>query len=167
LTGTIRGLNDFPADDIPFVPVVFYMFRVMAGLGFLMVGAGIASLILRWRGNLYRARWFLWSMVGMGPSGLIAMIAGWMVTEIGRQPYVVYGLMRTTEAVSPNGLPTVATSLAAISVVYVVFYAVGIVYLLRVGGKPPLEGEAGPNPDLMDRIQKAGSARAIKGTPIA
>jgi cytochrome d ubiquinol oxidase subunit I len=167
LTGTIKGLSDFPSGDVPFVPVVFYTFRLMAGLGFLMVGAGLTSLILRWRGTLYRSRWFLWSMVAMGPSGLIAMIAGWMVTEVGRQPYVVYGLMRTTEAVSPTSFPRMVTSFTAISILYVIFYTIGIIYLLRIGGKPPREGEYGPNPDLINRIEKAGLERAFKETPVA
>jgi cytochrome d ubiquinol oxidase subunit I len=167
LTGTIKGLNDFPNSDIPYVPIVFFMFRVMAGIGFLMVGVGIMSLVLRWRGSLYQARWFHWSTIAMGPSGLIAMLAGWMVTEVGRQPYVVYGMMRTTEAVSPTPLPSMAISFVTITALYLAFYAIGIVYLLRIAGKPPQEGEAGPDPDLLERTEKPGAGLRIDGTPVA
>lgn len=149
--GTIKGLTQFPPQDIPYVPLVFFAFRIMVGLGVLMAGLGIASLVVRWRGRLYAARWLQWAMVGMAPAGFMAIIAGWTVTEAGRQPYTVYGLFRTSQSNSPIALPGVATSAAAIVLVYLVVFGIGLAYMLRSMAKPPRRGEEGPDPDLATR----------------
>ena len=91
LSGTIAALDEFPPQDIPPVPVVFFAFRFMVGLGLLMVGQGLTSLVLRWRQRLYAARWMLRGCVLMAPAGFLAMLSGWVVTEVGRQPFTVYG----------------------------------------------------------------------------
>ena len=126
------------------LPLVFWSFRVMVGLGLLMIVLGLASLWLRWKGRLYEATWFQRFAVAMGPSGLIAVTAGWTVTETGRQPFTVYGLLRTADSVSPVAAPAVAASLAAFAVVYLVVFGAGIWYLLHLFNQTPHVHEAGP-----------------------
>ncbi len=143
LDGTVKGLKSWPREDWPRVPIVFWSFRVMVGLGLLMIATGIVSLWLRWRGKLYDtplfARWCLY----MGPSGFIALLAGWFVTETGRQPYTVYGLLRTADSVSPIGSPGVAFSLIAFVAVYLVVFGAGVWYLLRLMRADPETASAG------------------------
>ena len=115
----------------------------MVGIGLLMIALGLASLILRWRGHLFDTQWLLRWAVAMGPSGLIAVTAGWIVTEAGRQPFTVYGLLRTADSVAPIGQPGVAASLAVFIVVYFVVFGSGIWYLFRLFGQPPHPHEAG------------------------
>lgn len=144
LDGEVRGLKDMPRDTWPTnLPLVFWSFRVMVGLGLLMIALGLGSLWLRRTGRLYDAPWFHRFAVAMGPSGLIAVTAGWTVTEAGRQPFTVYGLMRTAESVSPIAAPAVAASLAAFAVVYLIVFGAGIWYLLHLFNQPPHVHEAG------------------------
>lgn len=130
--GEVVGLKDFPPEDRPNVTIVFWSFRIMVGIGLAMVGIGVLSLLLRLRGQLYQGRAFQRLCLLMGPSGFIAVLAGWMVTEVGRQPYVVYGLMRTTQAVSPVDAPAVGVSLILFAIVYFIVFGAGIFYLLRL-----------------------------------
>jgi cytochrome d ubiquinol oxidase subunit I len=101
--------------------------------------AGI-SLVLRWRRRLYDHPEFLRAAVAFGPAGFVAVLAGWVTTEVGRQPFTIYGLMRTAESVSPIGAPGVAGSLAAFVVVYLIVFGVGTLYILRLMGRSPGEG---------------------------
>lgn len=142
--GTIRGLDQFPRADWPYVPVVFWAFRIMVGLGLLMLAVGAAALWQRWRGRLYDSRWLLRAAIAMGPSGFLAVLAGWTVTEVGRQPFTVYGLLRTADSVSPIGLPGVALSLAGFAIVYFIVFGAGILFLIRLMLRPPVPGESGP-----------------------
>jgi cytochrome d ubiquinol oxidase subunit I len=146
--GEVKGLKAFPPDERPYAPVVFWAFRIMVVLGFLMAGVGIASLVLRWRGRLYTARGLHWTTVVMAPAGFIALLAGWTVTEVGRQPWTVYGHLRTVDSISPIGLPGVATSLAAFAVVYFIVYGAGFAYLLMLVQRPPVPAEPGPHPGV-------------------
>lgn len=148
--GIIKGLRKFPRKDIPDVPVVFFAFRVMAGLGFMIWGAAWFHLWLRWRGRLFEARWFVKAMVAMGPTGFIAMIAGWIVAEVGRQPYTVYGLLRTSQSMSPIMLSGVITSFALILAIYIPLYGIGLFYVIKLLSKPPARGQQGPDPDLVE-----------------
>jgi cytochrome d ubiquinol oxidase subunit I len=142
--GEVRGLKSFPPGDRPTnVPLVFWSFRIMVGIGLLMIALGLASLWLRWRGRLYERDWFLRWAVAMGPSGLVAVTFGWITTEAGRQPFTVYGLMRTAESVSPIAAPAVATSLALFIVVYCIVFGAGTWYLLKLFARPPLPHQAG------------------------
>lgn len=109
----------------------------MAGLGMLMILLGVISARLRWRGRLYTCRPFLLFALCMGPSGLIAILAGWFTTEIGRQPWVVYGVQRTRDAVSAHGDLHMSVSLLAFIVVYTSVFGIGYVYLLRLIKKGP------------------------------
>jgi cytochrome bd ubiquinol oxidase subunit I len=101
-------------------------------IGFLMAAVGLVSLWLRWRGRLYEARWFLRALVAMGPSGLVAVLCGWFTTEVGRQPYTVYGLLTTADSVAPIAAPAVAASLVAFVVVYFAVFGTGTAFLLSL-----------------------------------
>ena len=109
----------------------------MVGLGFAMLGLGLWSFYLRLRGNLYHAPWMHRAAVLMGPSGFIAVLAGWITTEAGRQPYTVYGLLTTIESASPIAAPAVGASLAAFVVVYFAAFGAGLFYLLRLMSHAP------------------------------
>jgi cytochrome d ubiquinol oxidase subunit I len=149
--GEVKGLKAFPPQDRPYAPVVFWAFRIMVGLGFLMAAVGLAALLLRRGGRLYTTQWLLRIVVAMAPVGFVALLSGWVVTEVGRQPFTVYGLMRTSESVSPIALPGVAVSLAAFAVVYLIVYGSGFGYLLLLTRRPPVPGEPGPRPDQPTR----------------
>lgn len=141
--GVIKGLKSWPRDQLPPVPYVFFAFRVMVALGFLMFAVGIAGLVYRLRRRLYHARRLHQLMVLMAPSGFVALLAGWTVTETGRQPYLVYGLLRTADAASPIGAPGVAASLIGFVLVYLIVYGAGILFILRLMLRPPVAGEPG------------------------
>lgn len=143
--GEVRGLKDWPPEERPNAALIFWTFRVMVGLGLLMILMGLVSLYLRWKGRLYEPSWFHRAAVVMGPSGLIAVLAGWITTEVGRQPYAVYGLMRISEAVSPIDAPAVAGSLSAFVVVYSVIFGAGVYYLLRLMAQPVPVSDTGPS----------------------
>jgi len=137
LDGEIPALKDFPPEDRPNSTIVFWTFRVMVGLGFLMLFLGAWSAWLRWRGRLYASRPFLRLAACMGPSGLVAVLAGWYTTEIGRQPWVVYGLMRTGDAVSPHGPLQMGFTLVLFIVVYCIVFGAGTAYMLRQVAQGP------------------------------
>ncbi|SLN47958.1 cytochrome ubiquinol oxidase subunit I [Roseisalinus antarcticus] len=140
---SMPGLDTVPDELEPPVAVVFFSFRVMVGLGFAMLGLGVWGLWARYRGYLYHAPWLHRAAMVMGPSGFVAVIAGWITTEVGRQPYVVYGQMMTAEAISPIGAQAVGASLMAFIVIYFAVFGAGVVYILRLMGKPPEPGERG------------------------
>ncbi|WP_092140012.1 cytochrome ubiquinol oxidase subunit I [Cupriavidus sp. YR651] len=144
LDGQIPGLKEFPPEDRPNATILFWSFRVMVGLGLLMIALGAWSLLLRRGEALFRSRAFLRMALWMGPTGLIALLAGWFTTEIGRQPWVVYGLMRTADAVTPHGVPEMTFTVALFVVSYVFVFGVGIAYMLRLVRKGPQEHEGDP-----------------------
>jgi cytochrome d ubiquinol oxidase subunit I len=150
LTGTIAALDEFPPEDMPPVPIVFFAFRFMVGLGLLMVGQGLTSLVLRWRKRLYTAPWMLRGCVLMAPAGFLAMLCGWVVTEVGRQPFTVYGLLRTADSLSPVSRQQVIGSTWTILVFYLLIFGIGLWVLLRILREPPRKDEAGPQPTLAD-----------------
>ncbi len=136
----ITGLDQFDPEDWPHVSTVFWSFRIMVGLGLLMAGIGTWSLVQRLRGRLYETPSLLRAALVASPAGLVAILCGWTVTEVGRQPYTVYGLLRTSESVSPVALPAVAGSFAAFVIVYVIVFGIGIFYLLRLMRQDPAAG---------------------------
>jgi cytochrome bd ubiquinol oxidase subunit I len=142
--GSIKGLAEFPPDERPNALFPFWAFRIMVAIGLLMAAFGLASLYYRARGRLYDTRWLQRAMTFMLPAGFVALLCGWVVTEVGRQPYTVYGVLRTSESNSPIGLPGVATSLAAFAVVYLIVFAAGFLFMARLIVRPPSVGEAGP-----------------------
>ena len=142
LDGRVPGLKDFPRADRPNSAIIFFTFRGMIAIGFAMFAVGLWSLYQRWRRDLFGNPWLHRAVLVMGPSGFAAVILGWITTEVGRQPFTVYGMMRTADSMSPIGLPGVATSLVAFVLVYAVVYAAGIGFLLKLMSRPPVRGEA-------------------------
>ncbi|HEY1942513.1 MAG TPA: cytochrome ubiquinol oxidase subunit I [Roseiarcus sp.] len=140
--GQFKGLSDFPPQDRPNSTIVFWTFRVMVGLGFLMLALALWAAWLRWRGRLYDSRLFLMFATVMGPAGLVALLAGWLTTEIGRQPWVVYGVMRTENAVSNHSVLAMSATLLLFVVMYFAVFGTGISYMLKLVAKgPEKEGE--------------------------
>ena len=113
---------------------ILVVFRIMVGLGLLILTLGLLSLWKRWRGTLYESRLLHIFAMAMGPAGFIAVIAGWVTTETGRQPFTVFGLLRTAESASPLAAPAVGSSLIAFVIVYFIVYAAGLTYLFRLHG---------------------------------
>ena len=163
--GEIKGLKEFPPDQRPYAPVVFIAFRIMVGLGFLMAAVGVYGLYLRWRRRLFDTVWLQHAMTFMAPAGFVALLAGWTVTEVGRQPFTVYGHLRTSESVSPIGLPGVATSLAAFGVVYLTVFGAGLVFLLRILRKTPTAHEPGPPSGVPVRTAGITAAPSLNADP--
>ncbi|MCG3729885.1 cytochrome ubiquinol oxidase subunit I [Vibrio cincinnatiensis] len=141
LTEPIPALKDFPKDERPNSTVIFWSFRIMVGLGLLMILQGVLGLILRRNEQVYRSPAFLKLSLFMGPSGLIAILAGWFTTEIGRQPWVVYGLMKTKDAVSTHGDLTMSVSLITFFVVYSLVFGFGYFYMIRQIQKGPVDND--------------------------
>jgi cytochrome d ubiquinol oxidase subunit I len=139
--GQITGLKAFPKENRPNSTIVFWTFRVMVGLGTLMIVLGLWGLALRRGERLWRSRLFLRAATLMGPAGLIALLAGWFTTEIGRQPFVVYGVQRTADAVSHHALAAVSVTLLAFVIVYFLVFGAGTAYVLRIVRIGPVEGE--------------------------
>jgi cytochrome d ubiquinol oxidase subunit I len=140
LTGDVNGeipnLKSFAPEDRPPVAWVFWSFRVMVGLGMLMILIGVVSAVQYFRGKLFESRWLHGWWMLMMPSGFVALLAGWFVTEIGRQPWTAYGIIRTAESVSPAILgPQVAWSLLAFVVMYTFVFGAGSYYILKLIGK--------------------------------
>lgn len=140
----LAGLDTIAPENRPPVKVVFWSFRIMVGLGVLMLLLGICSLLARATKKLYEARWLLRFALVMGPAGFIAVIAGWVTTEVGRQPFTVYGLLRTAESASPLAAPAVAASLIAFVLVYFAVFGMGSWYLFKLMSKAPQPHEPDP-----------------------
>ena len=140
----VQGLKSFGPANEPPVAVVFWAFRVMVGLGMLMVIEGLWGAVLWLRGRLDRSPLFLRFATLMGPAGFVAVIAGWTTAEVGRQPYVIYGWLRTADAVSPIGPGEVSVSLLAFLIVYAVVFCVGLLYILRIMALGPEAAPAKP-----------------------
>lgn len=163
LNAPMQGLDTVPLADQPPVFITFWAFRIMVGLGFLMLGLGIFSLFARYRGRLYDSPWLHRFAIAMGPSGLIAVLAGWVTTETGRQPYTVYGLLRTADSASPLAAPAVATSLLAFILVYFIVFGIGVFYIFRLMSHAPQINE----PDLEQTPTRAAGitqAQALSDT---
>jgi cytochrome d ubiquinol oxidase subunit I len=151
LDAPMAGLDTVPRENWPPVPITFWSFRIMVGLGLLMLALGLFSLWNRWRGTLYQSRLLHMFAMAMGPAGFLAVIAGWVTTETGRQPFTVYGLLRTVESASPLAAPAVASSLIAFVIVYFAVFSAGVIYILRLMAVPPHSGEQGPRGDVPSR----------------
>ncbi|MCL4161953.1 UNVERIFIED_CONTAM: hypothetical protein GTU68_039873 [Idotea baltica] len=154
----LDGLDTIPDDEEPPVAIVFWSFRVMVGLGFAMLGLGAWAAWRRYRGRLYDTPLLHRAAIVMGPMGFVAVLAGWVTTEVGRQPFTVYGVLRTSDSLAPVAAPAVAASLIAFIVVYFFVFGAGTVYLLRMMNKAP----ATPKLGLRD-----GPIRTSGITPIA
>lgn len=157
----LDGLDTIPDDAEPPVAIVFWSFRIMVGIGFAMLAVGIWSLVRRGQGRLFEDRRLHRAALLMGPSGFIAVLAGWVTTEVGRQPFTVYGLLRTADSLAPVDAPAVGASLLAFIVVYFAIFGAGTFYLLRMMGKAP----GGATPEIPDGpIRTAGITPAAQFT---
>ncbi len=143
LNAPLAGLDTIRRQDWPMVPIVFWSFRVMVGIGLLIAALGGLTLVARLRGRLYDWPPLQRFALAMGPMGFVAVLAGWITTEVGRQPYTVYGLLRTSQSASPLSAPAVAASLAAFAVVYFAVFGAGLFYILRLMSRPPQPHETG------------------------
>jgi cytochrome d ubiquinol oxidase subunit I len=137
LDGRVEGLTNTPPDRQPRMGIVFYSFRVMYGIGIVMFGLGVASLWLRWQRRLYSTRWFLRALVVMTPSGVLATLGGWYVAETGRQPWVIYNVLRTVDAVSPVPADVLMSTLIAFVCIYALFMAAFLIFTARMIRRGP------------------------------
>jgi cytochrome d ubiquinol oxidase subunit I len=153
LDGRVEGLKNTPRDSQPIMGMVFYAFRIMYGLAIVMFAVGVASLWLRLRGRLFSSRWFLWMLVFMTPSGIIATLAGWYVAETGRQPWVIYGILRTVDAMSPVPAQALLSNLIAFVCVYAVFIIVFLTFTFRIIRRGP--AEAPPHAEASGSLKNA------------
>jgi cytochrome d ubiquinol oxidase subunit I len=133
--GLFPGLTSVPPSDRPPVPLVFFAFRIMIGIGFFMIAAALYGVWLWWRGRLFTTRWYLFVMAQTWWIGFVAVLSGWIVTESGRQPWIVQGLMRTANATSPVLGGAVLTTLVLFVVVYGIVFSAGIYFINRLLAK--------------------------------
>jgi cytochrome d ubiquinol oxidase subunit I len=158
--GNVRGLKEWPVEERPPVAVPFYAFRIMVGIGLLMLALVVASWWVRAGRRLYSSVWFLRCCECAMPLGFIAVLAGWTVTEVGRQPWTVYGLMRTADSVSPSLTGrNVLVSLIAYGVVYLIIFPVGVALMARLVRLGPLV--AGLEPDPVEGGRPDSPVRAL------
>ena len=160
-TGLFPGLKSVPPQDRPPVKNVFFSFRIMVGIGLFMIASSIFGVFLWWRRKLFETRWYLWPMQHTWSFGFIAVAAGWIVTEQGRQPWVVNGLLRTEHAVSPIAGGLVLSTLLLYVLIYAIVFSMGIYYINRLIVKGPIIGEGGTaNKGLPNRPMSAASENA-------
>jgi cytochrome d ubiquinol oxidase subunit I len=155
--GLFPGLLDFPREDRPGIARVFFAFRIMVGVGLLLIAAALVGGWLWWRKRLFTSRRYLRAVAAGWPLGFIAILAGWIVTESGRQPWVAHGILRTADASSPVSAGVVATSLALFVLVYGVVFSIGIVYIRRMLQKGPAGAALAPS----------SAASALANRPLA
>jgi len=162
--GAVKGLKDFPADQRPPVIVVYFAFRIMVGIGLLMLAIVAVGWILRWRGKFYDQAWYLKGLQWSLPLGFIAVLAGWTTTEVGRQPWTVYGLMRTADSVSPSltGFDVIL-SLAMYMAIYLLVYPTGLRFMLRIVWNGPLDAD----PENDSKIESGRPAQPVQALPQA
>jgi cytochrome d ubiquinol oxidase subunit I len=165
LDAPMAGLDTIPDDQEPPVGIVFWSFRIMVALGFAMLGIGLWSLLARFRGKLYDWHWLHRAALLMSPAGFVAVIAGWITTEVGRQPYVVYNMLRTADAASPLAAPAVATSLIAFIVIYFVVFGAGIAYIFKLMRKSPQMDEVGVKRGDQGPIRTSGITPGLTQNP--
>ncbi|SEN40160.1 cytochrome bd-I ubiquinol oxidase subunit 1 apoprotein [Loktanella fryxellensis] len=160
LNAPLAGLDTIPDEDEPPVAIVFWSFRVMVGIGFAMLGLGLFGAVQRYRGRLYDSATLHRAAIAMGPMGFVAVLAGWITTEVGRQPFTVYGLMRTSESLGPVAAPAVAASLIAFIVVYFFVFGAGTYYIMRLMGMRP-----GTEPKLSEGPIRTAGITPAQQTP--
>jgi cytochrome d ubiquinol oxidase subunit I len=154
--GEVKGLTEVPPEDRPPVALVFFAFRLMVGIGVALAAIGLFSLWLRKQGRLLTTPWFARLVLALSPAGFVAILAGWVVTECGRQPWTVYGHLRTAESVSPVAASAVASSLALFVLVYAVLVFAFLLYASRAVRLGPSEALEVPLHDERQRAVAAG-----------
>jgi len=166
MNGTVRGLKEWRREDRPPAAIIFWSFRIMVGIGLLMLLVVATANWLRWKGRLYDTAWFLRICEACLPLGFAAVIAGWVTTEVGRQPWVIYGLMRTSDAVTPSltGADVLASLIVYVAV-YLVVYPVTLYYMVVLVRAGPVDEEETDRP--IEGLQRPLPARAAAGVPAA
>ena len=143
----IKGLKDWPPQDRPPVAIPFFAFRIMVGIGVIMLGVVVASWWLRFKGRLFESRWLMWACQMVAPLGFVAVVAGWTTTEVGRQPWTVYGLLRTADSVSPSLTGTdVMISLAGYIAAYLIMFPAGLLIMVRLVRRGPVDSVTDDSP---------------------
>src|SRR5262249_21302498 len=164
LHGEVKGLKEFKPEDRPPVAIPFFAFRIMVGIGFLMLAVVAASWWLRYHDRLFNSPWFLWLCMAMGPLGFVAVLAGWTTTEVGRQPWTVYGMLRTADSVSPSLVGgDVLFSLLAYMVVYLIIYPSAVLIAAGTGAQGPGVGARDRRADRERAAACADPCRACAG----
>jgi len=159
--GAVQGLKTWPRQDQPPVWPVFFAFRIMVGIAFVMLGVVALGWWLRWHSLLFTTGWFLRLCQWTAPLGFIAVLAGWTVTEVGRQPWTVYGLLRTAQSVSPSLTGTdVLESFLAYMIVYLAMYPAGVAVMARIVRQGPDHAPAPPRQDTPQPVPAAHPAPA-------
>ena len=157
--GLFPGLKDFPPSERPPVMPVFFAFRIMVAIGFVMIGIGLVGAWLWLRGKVFSARWYLVPVQHAWPLGFLAILAGWWVTESGRQPWVAHGILRTVDAASPVSFHAVLISLILFVLVYPSVFSMGVLYINRLIEKGP----SGASVDTDDSVPSRPLAAAKGG----
>jgi cytochrome bd ubiquinol oxidase subunit I len=158
--GKFKGLKDFKREDRPPILPVFFAFRVMVGMGLLMIGVGLVGAFLWFTGRLEQARWYLSPVQHVWPMGFIAILAGWWVTETGRQPWIATGILRTADALSPVTFSAVLISLTLFVIVYFCVFSMGILYINRLIEKGPSGAAIKVDPKVPSRPLSAATDAA-------
>jgi cytochrome bd ubiquinol oxidase subunit I len=157
--GEVKGLKEVAPEDRPYVPLPFFAFRIMVGIGTILLTIALFGAYLRWHGKLYDVGWFSALCAFSSPLGFLAILAGWTVTETGRQPYVVYGYLKTADAVAPIAAHAVATSLVLFVIVYLVLLLAFFLYAGRAVLLGPAENIEPAHPGIDSAAARQGSAR--------
>jgi len=154
--GEVQGLKAVPEGDRPEVPIVFFAFRIMVGVGMILLGTAVTGAVLRWRGRFYDTRWFQFLAMATVPLGFIAVLAGWTTTEAGRQPWTIYGQLRTADAVAPVAAGAVATSLAIFFIVYNILLLAFLWFAGRIAFHGPASVDAASTPPARPGLDRSG-----------
>src|SRR6185295_5688518 len=164
-SGLFPGLKSVPPADRPPVPNVFFAFRIMVGIGLFMIGSALLGAALWWRKKLFDARWYLWPAQHVWWIGFVAVIAGWMVTESGRQPWIIHKVLRTADGISPVPGGSIATTLALFVLVYGIVFSMGIYYINRLIALGPKGTADAPSSGLPNRPMSSAqdSGKEIMG----
>jgi cytochrome d ubiquinol oxidase subunit I len=141
----LQGLDAFAPEERPPVWITFWAFRIMVGMGLIMLALGVWGAFAWLTRRLDGARLYWWALTWAAPSGFIAVLSGWVTAEVGRQPYLVYGVLRTADMVSPVAAGAVATSLLFFIAVYAIVFSAGALYILRLVAKGPEGDEPEPH----------------------
>lgn len=165
LDGEVKGLKNWAPEDQPYVPIVFWSFRVMVGIGTLMVLVGLFSLYKYFKKQQFdpESKWFHRAWMMMTPLGFVALLAGWFVTETGRQPWTVYEVIRTAESMSPVAAQQVATTLIGFIVLYIFVFGAGSFYILRLIAQGPKPYEDPSDDNIYEHSITEGQGRTLSG----
>jgi len=172
MDGGVPALKSYAPEDRPPVASPFFAFRIMVGIGGILILLGLVGAWLWWRKQVFDTKWYLRAAGYAWPLGFIAILAGWVTTETGRQPCIAYGILRTSEALSPVSGATVATSFAAFVVVYAVVFSIGVYYirkLIRGGPRGAAVAHPGPGEGMPNRplgVAESGTRESRTGSPV-